>query len=271
MMASRARPLGVALGRGRVADVRRNGTRHRGFLDQPLGYRTIVNLLTEQVEFANVIVLTQADLASARDLGELKAILGKLNPAARLIEATFGKTALRTILNTGLFDLEEAEQSRGWQEELAKGHHTPETEEYGIGSFVFRDSRPFHPARFLVYVNEGWSPEVIRSKGLFWLASRPADALSWGQAGGSLRAESAGAWWASIERPELHPAFRENQATILARWDARFQERVNELVFIGQDMNEPAIRRALAACLCTETEIGQWQRGGQFADPWPTF
>jgi G3E family GTPase len=237
----------------------------------PEDQRTIVNLLTEQVEFANVIVLNKADLVSTRDLGELKAILNKLNPAARVVEASFGKTPLRNILNTGLFNFEEAEQSRGWQEELAKGHHTPETEEYGIGSFVFRDNRPFHPARFWDYVSEGWPPEVIRSKGLFWLASRPDDALNWGQAGGSLRAESAGAWWASIERPELNPAFRENRATIMARWDKRFQDRVNELVFIGQDMQEPTIRRELEACLCTEAEISQWQRGGQFTDPWPAF
>ncbi len=237
----------------------------------PEDQRTIVNLLTEQVEFANVIVLNKADLVSAHHLGELKAILNKLNPAARVVEASFGKTPLRNILNTGLFNFEEAEQSRGWQEELAKGHHTPETEEYGIGSFVFRDSRPFHPVRFWDYVSEGWPPEVIRSKGLFWLASRPDDALNWGQAGGSLRAESAGAWWASIERPELHPAFRENRELILNRWDQRFQDRVNELVFIGQDMQEPAIRRELEACLCTEAEISQWQRGGQFADPWPNF
>jgi G3E family GTPase len=237
----------------------------------PEDQRTIVNLLTEQVEFANVIVLNKADLVSTATLGELKAILNKLNPAARVVEATFGKTPLRHILNTGLFNFEEAEQSRGWQEELAKGHHTPETEEYGIGSFVFRDSRPFHPARFWAYVSEGWPPEIIRSKGLFWLASRPDDALNWGQAGGSLRAESAGSWWAAIERPELHPAFRENRATIMARWDQRFQDRVNELVFIGQDMNEPVIRQELEACLCTEAEVRQWQQGGQFPDPWPAF
>ncbi len=233
--------------------------------------RAIVNLLTEQVEFANVIVLNKADLVSAHHLGELRAILSKLNPAARVVEATFGKTPLRNILNTGLFNFEEAEQSRGWQEELAKGHHTPETEEYGIGSFVFRDSRPFHPQRFWDYISDNWAGEVIRSKGLFWLASRPADALNWSQAGGSLRTESAGSWWASIERPELHPAFRENRATILARWDQRFQDRQNELVFIGQDVPEARVRQELASCLCTEAEIAHWQRGGSFQDPWPQF
>lgn len=237
----------------------------------PEDQRTIVNLLTEQVEFANVIVLNKADLVPASTLGELQAILRKLNPNARFIEASYGQVPLRDILNTKLFNKEEAEQSAGWQQELAKSHHTPETEEYGISSFVFRDSRPFHPARFWQYVSEGWPGEVIRSKGLFWLASRPADALSWGQAGGSLRAESAGSWWAAIERPELHPAFRENRELILSRWDQRFQDRVNELVFIGQDMDEPRIKQELEACLCTETEINQWQHGSQFADPWPAF
>jgi len=237
----------------------------------PTDQRTIVNLLTEQVEFANVIVLNKADLVPAATLGELRAILRKLNPNARFVEARFGQVPLHDILNTRLFNQEEAEQSVGWQQELAKSHHTPETEEYGIGSFVFRDSRPFHPARFWQYVSEGWPGEVIRSKGLFWLASRPADALGWGQAGGSLRAESAGSWWAAIERPELHPAFRENRALILSRWDQRFQDRVNELVFIGQDLDEARIRQELDACLCTEAEIGQWLRGGHFDDPWPAF
>ncbi|AMJ66639.1 GTP-binding protein [Hymenobacter sp. PAMC 26628] len=237
----------------------------------PQDQRTIVNLLTEQVEFANVLVLNKTDLVEPRFVGELKAILGQLNPGARIVEATFGRVGLEHVLNTGLFNFEEAEQGRGWQEELKKAYHTPETEEYGIGSFVFRDPRPFHPRRFWDYIADGWPGEVIRSKGLFWLASRPADALNWGQAGGSLRTESAGSWWAAIERPERHPAFLENRAAILARWDARFQDRQNELVFIGQDVPEARVRQELAACLCTEAEIGHWQRGGAFEDPWPQF
>ena len=237
----------------------------------PEDVRTIVNLLTEQIEFANVIVLNKADLVEPRFLGELRAMLGQLNPGARLVEASFGKIDLAHVLHTGLFNFAEAEQGRGWQEELKKTHHTPETEEYGIGSFVFRDNRPFHPQRFWDYISDGWAGEVMRSKGLFWLASRPADALNWSQAGGSLRTEGAGAWWASIERPERHPAFLENRETILARWDKRFQDRQNELVFIGQDVPEARVRQELAACLCTEAEISHWQRGGSFEDPWPQF
>ncbi len=233
----------------------------------PEDRRTIVNLLTEQIEYANVIVLNKADLVPTATLGELKAVLRKLNPGARFVEASFGQIPLHDILNTRLFDQEQAQQTAGWHEELKHSPHPPETEEYGIGSFVFRDSRPFHPARFWAYVSERWPAKVIRSKGLFWLAARPADALNWGQAGGSLRAESAGSWWAAIERPELHRAFRENRELILSRWDKRFQDRVNELVFIGQDLEEAGIRQELEACLCTEAEVSQWQRGGQFADP----
>ena len=237
----------------------------------PQDERAIVNLLTEQVEFANVIVLNKADLVSAHHLGELRAILRQLNPQARLVEASFSKVGLEHILHTGLFNFEAAEQSRGWQEELKKGTHTPETEEYGIGSFVFRASRPFHPQRFWDYIADNWAGEIIRSKGLFWLASRPDDALSWSQAGGSLRTESAGSWWAAIEHPEQHPAFLANRAAILARWDKRFEDRQNELVFIGQDVPEERVRQELAACLCTEAEITHWQRCGTFPDPWPQF
>jgi G3E family GTPase len=237
----------------------------------PQDQRTIVNLLTEQVEFANVIVLNKADQVTEHQLGELRAILQKLNPGARIVPALFGQVAPAQILNTGLFNQEEAEQTIGWKEELEKAHHTPETEEYGISSFVFRDARPFHPARFWRYVSEQWHPGIIRSKGLFWLASRPNQALNWGQAGGSLRAESAGSWWAAIANPEQHPAFMENRATILQRWNPQFQDRLNELVFIGQDLPEEQIRAELTSCLCTEAEIRRWQQGGTFPDPWPQF
>jgi G3E family GTPase len=235
----------------------------------PNDQRTIVNLLTDQIEFANVIILNKTDLVSAHHLGEVRAILRKLNPKALVIDSTFGQVPLAEILNTGRFNQEESEQTTGWQEELNKPFHTSETEEYGIGSFVFRENRPFHPERFWDYISAGWPAEVIRSKGLFWIAARPNDALSWSQAGGSVRAESAGSWWAAIADPERHPTFQENRATILARWDKRFQDRVNEIVFIGQDLDEARVRQELNECLCTEAEIKHWQQGGNFLDPWP--
>lgn len=166
----------------------------RDLTDIPGDSRTIVNLLTDQVEFANVIILNKVDLVSTENLGLLRAAIQKLNPSARVIDSTFSKVDLKEIINTKLFDFEEAEQSAGWIEELKKEAHTPETEEYGIASFVYRSRRPFHPDRFWNYVNDEWDASIIRSKGLFWLASRPDSALSWSQAGGSLRAEPVGVW-----------------------------------------------------------------------------
>ena len=234
-------------------------------------YRTIVNLLTDQIEFANVIVLNKADLVSEDTLSVLRAVIKKLNPTAQLINSEFSKVDLKYILNTGLFNFEEAEQSAGWIEELKKDEHTPETEEYGIGSFVYRSKRPFDPVRFWQYVQQKFPSNIIRSKGLFWLASRPDQALIWGQAGGSLRADSAGVWWSSMpfqKRVQFLP-FLENQETIEAEWDATFGDRKNEIVFIGQGMNEQKIRNLLDACLATDKELESnlWRRG--YEDEWP--
>lgn len=161
-------------------------------------HRTIVNLLTDQIEFANVIVLNKTDLVTPEHLKILKATLLKLNPSVRVIESSYSKIATKEILNTGLFDFDEAEQSAGWIEELQKEEHVPETEEYGISSFVFRSKKPFDPNRFWEFVQHIFPNTIIRSKGLFWIASRPEQALVWGQAGGSLKADSAGVWWSSM-------------------------------------------------------------------------
>lgn len=234
-------------------------------------YRTIVNLLTDQIEFANVIILNKTDLVTPEHLGVLKAAIHKLNPTAKIIESTFSQVAPKEILNTGLFDFEEAEQSAGWIEELNKEEHTPETEEYGIGSFVYRTKKPFDPQRFWHYVETKFPSSIIRSKGLFWLASRPGQALVWGQAGGSLRADSAGVWWSSMpfEKRIEYLAFVENQDHIESGWDNTFGDRKNEIVFIGQNMDEQQIRADLDTCLATDAEIaeGSWRRG--YADDWP--
>jgi len=233
--------------------------------------RTIVNLLTDQVEFANVILLNKTDLVSAEELGVLKSTIQKLNPGARIIESTFSKVAPKEILNTGLFNFEEAEQSAGWIEELNKEEHTPETEEYGIGSFVYRSSKPFDPVRFWSYIQYMFPAAVIRSKGLFWLASRPNDAIVWSQAGGSLRADKAGVWWSSMPMRERmqYAAFVHNRQEIESDWDGTFGDRKTELVFIGQDMDEGLIRAELDTCLATKEELasGAWKRG--YADTWP--
>ena len=241
--------------------------------DDPNDNRTIVNLLTDQIEFANVIILNKTDLLSPIQVGELKAIIQKLNPKAKILQSTFGKVNPNEILNTGLFDFDEASNGTNWLEELAKAKHTPETEEYGISSFVFRDARPFHPERFWHYINNYWHAGIIRSKGLFWIASRPKDALNWGQAGGSVRADSAGTWWAGVPAWErnFYPAWRESKDLIMQRWDERFGDRINELVIIGQDLDQAAIVEELQECLCTEEEIRLMEKKGKFNDPFPAF
>jgi len=234
-------------------------------------FRTIVNLLTDQIEFANVIVLNKVDLVSKDDIGVLRSAIKKLNPSARIIESSFCQIDSKNILNTGLFNFEEAEQSAGWIEELNKAEHTPETDEYGIGSFVFRSNKPFDPNRFWDYIQNKFPATIIRSKGLFWLASRPGQAISWSQAGGSLKADSAGVWWSSMpyEKRIQYVSFVDNQNYIESNWDKFYGDRKNELVFIGQEMDEELIRKELADCLSTEKEIvnKDWKEG--YKDSWP--
>ena len=234
-------------------------------------FRTIVNLLTDQIEFANVIVLNKTDLVTKEHLGLLKAAIQKLNQSAKIIETTYSKLAPKEILNTGLFNFEEAEQNAGWIEELNKDEHTPETEEYGISSFVYRSKKPFDPKRFWEYVQNKFPNTVIRSKGLFWLSSRPDQALVWSQAGGSLKADGAGVWWSSMtfEKRMRNLSFVQNQKEIESDWDKNFGDRKNELVFIGQKMDEQLIRKELDYCLATEEELNsqEWKAG--YSDNWP--
>lgn len=243
----------------------------RKLTDMDGDYRTIVNLLTDQIEFANVIILNKTDLLDAASVDVIERMLKKLNPGATFIRSCFGKVPLQTIVNTGLFNYEEAEQQAGWIEELKKDHHAPETDEYGIGSFVYRSRRPFHPDRFWNYVNAKFPDNIVRSKGLFWIASRPQQALSWSQAGGSLRADSAGVWWASMPFGERirFASFIENQERIESRWDADFGDRQTELVFIGQQMDEAQIRTDLEKCLATPAEIERMWKGLDTSDEWP--
>ncbi|KOY85607.1 hypothetical protein AD998_05075 [bacterium 336/3] len=235
--------------------------------------RTIVNLLTDQIEFANVIVLNKADLVKPQHLEELKAVLHKLNPSAKVVTSSFGKIQTSDIINTHLFNYDEASQSAGWIHELNNQEHTPETEEYGISSFVFRNKRPFHPERFWNYLANDWHSTIIRSKGLFWIASRPDVALSWGQAGGSLRADPAGVWWMSMPFSQrmMYASFVENKDWIESRWDKEFGDRMNELVLIGQDMHKEIIIKELEDCLCTDEEWQSVKDGKKLNDPFPKF
>jgi G3E family GTPase len=230
--------------------------RDRNLTDLEGDYRTIVNLLTDQIEFANVILLNKTDLVDEDTVGVLEAAIKKLNPGATIIRSSFGKVAPQAILNTGLFDFEEAQNSAGWQKELEAGTHTPETEEYGISSFVYRSQRPFHPERFWHFLNEEYPNNLIRAKGLFWLVSRPDVAISFSQAGGSSRIDRAGVWWASMPMAERvrYGAFVDNQQAIESRWHKLWGDRMTELVFIGQDLDKAAIVEALNGCLLRSDE-----------------
>ena len=234
-------------------------------------HRTIVNLLTDQIEFANVIILNKSDLVTKDEISILNTIIKKLNPSAKIIESTFSKIDINEIINTGQFNFEEAEQSAGWLEELNKDEHKPETEEYGISSFVFRNKRPFDPEKFWNYIQKGFPLSVIRSKGLFWLASRPKQALIWGQAGGSLKADSAGVWWSSMpfKNRIQQIAFIENQDEIEKNWDKTYGDRKNEIVFIGQNMNEDLIRSHLESCLLGEGDLKNLDIENGYEDVWP--
>ncbi|WP_433902926.1 GTP-binding protein [Sphingobacterium puteale] len=234
--------------------------RDRELTDDDHDNRAIVNLLTDQIEFANVIILNKVDLVAEETIGTLEAAIGKLNPEAKLIRTQFGKVNPEAIMGTGAFDFEEASASAGWIREL-ETEHRPETDEYGISSFVFRSQRPFHPQRLHTYLNERYPRNIIRAKGLLWMASRPDIAISFSQAGGSVRMESAGAWWCSM--PEAtrsqYPIYAEVKNDLLRRWHPEWEDRKNELVFIGQHLKREEYLAELESCLLTVEESEDWR------------
>jgi G3E family GTPase len=215
--------------------------------------RTVTELLIDQVEFANVIVISKVDLVSQTDLEKLRGVLHHLNPDAVLINADHGEIPLTALLNTGLFDFEKAAQAPGWLKTL-RGEHTPETEEYGISSFVFRARLPFHPERFRKYFIQGEWPGVVRSKGVFWIATRKQYSIQWSQAGDACTLQPGGKWWVSTPREEW-PTDEEFALNIKKNWDERFGDRMQELVFIGMGMDRERIEVTLNAALLTEDEL----------------
>jgi len=232
--------------------------------------RTVVDLLIEQVEFCDVIVVNKLDLIDEADKSRLIAILQRLNPRAKIEPAEFGRVALDKVLATGLFDFDEAARAPGWLQEL-RGTHTPETEEYGIHSFVYRARRPFHPQRFFDWVQSEW-PGVVRSKGFFWLATHPTLAGSWSQAGAVARHGPAGRWWAA-GAPENWPQDPEVVAMIRKQWDDDVGDARQELVLIGIAMDEARLRAHFDACLLTDAEMAAgpngWMAWGNPFEEWP--
>ena len=214
--------------------------------------RPIVELLVDQVEFADVLVISKIDLVPAEDVERLEGILHALNPGARVVRAERGALPLGEIMGTGRFDFDRAAASPGWARGL-EGEHLPESETYGISSFVYRARRPFHPARFAACLESDW-PGVLRSKGFVWLATRPDDVGEWSQAGGSGRLTRLGQWWADVPRSEW-PQDPEERAHLEASWAEPWGDRRQELVLIGVGMDRAALTASLDACLLTEPEL----------------
>jgi G3E family GTPase len=225
--------------------------RTRGVAVDEQDERNVVDLLIDQIEFANVIIINKIDAATPDELGRLEAAIVRLNPDARIMRAERCAIDVQAILNTGLFDFDAAAAAPGWLKEL-RGEHIPETEEYGIGSFVYRARRPFHPQRLWDFMAEDWG-EVLRSKGLFWLATRLDAVGIWSQAGGLAHTEPGGFWWASIDKSDW-PDDLESQTAIHADWVEPWGDRRQELVIIGMHLDVGGLTQSLDACLLTDEE-----------------
>ncbi|MEM7227579.1 MAG: zinc metallochaperone GTPase ZigA [Planctomycetota bacterium] len=231
--------------------------------------RTIVDLLTDQIEFANVIVINKCDLVSDEEAERLEGILHHLNPGARTLRVSQGAVDVSQVVGTGLYDEYAASQMPGWVKEL-NGEHTPETEEYGISSFVYARRRPFHPRRLMEAIGTGLEG-VIRSKGYIWVATRPHICGVWSQAGASLQIDRAGYWFASVER-ERWPQDPETRDWIDSYWDENVGDCRQEIVFIGVAMDRKAIEAVLDAALVTDVEMmGGPERWARFEDPLPSW
>jgi G3E family GTPase len=220
--------------------------------------RDVVDLLIEQIEFCNVLCLSKVDLLKPAAVAKLEAILHHLNPDAKIIYSDRGKVPLDAIFNTGLFDFERAESAPGWLKEL-RGEHTPETQAYGIRSFVYRARRPFHPSRFAAYVEKPWKG-VLRSKGFAWLATRSDWVAIWSQAGKTCSLEPGGKWWATVPK-EQWPEEEALRQTLLNDFHPQWGDRRQELVFIGINMDEQKLRAGLDRCLLSDEELARGPSG----------
>jgi G3E family GTPase len=232
--------------------------------------RNLVDLLVSQLEMADVVVINKVDLASPEELRRVEGIVRGLNPAAHIVHSRFGSVPLQEVLDTKRFDMEKAQESAGWQKEL-EGKHTPETEEYGITSFVWRADRPFHPKRLQDALEADW-PGVVRSKGFFWAATRPAEVIGWSQAGRLGRLDRAGWFWAAVGK-EHWPTEPELVAKIEADWHPRWGDRKQELVVIGRvgAMNRAELEARFHKALLTDQEMKSEASWAKLPDPLPRF
>ncbi|OME94101.1 cobalamin biosynthesis protein CobW [Paenibacillus amylolyticus] len=227
--------------------------------------RDVVDLLIDQIETCDVLLLNKCDLVDDTELNKLEGIIRKLQPNAKIIRTENGQVNPSEILNTGRFDFEKVSMSAGWIQELEKESHTPETEEYGIGSFVYRRRKPFHPSRLAEFMSY-WPEEVVRAKGLVWLAVEGDVAASLSQAGPSIQFGPAGHWVAALPEADKEEILR-NEPDVLEKWDAQWGDRQTELVMIGIELERASIEDELDQCLLSDEEmLGDW---GHFDNPLP--
>ena len=231
--------------------------------------RSVADLLVDQIEFADVILISKTDLVEDKDIDKLKAIIKTLNTQAEIIPIKEGNVEIDKVLNTGLFDFAKAKEAPGWLKEM-RGEHIPETEEYGISSFTYTARRPFLPEKFYNFLHSTEKyGKLIRSKGFFWLGSRLEYAGQWSQAGGIARYGFAGMFWRSVPKQDW-PTDEQTLASIKANWVEPFGDMRQELVFIGQGLDESAIKKALDECLVSEDDM---LKGEEFwtnlDDPFP--
>lgn len=233
--------------------------------------RNVADLLVDQIEFCDVLLISKTDLISPQQLEELQAILHKLNPAADIIPMLRGQVLLARVLNTGRFDFERAQQAPGWLQEM-RGEHTPETEEYGISSFTYKARRPFHPQKLHdFFADPSIKGKLLRSKGFFWLASRPQWAGQWSQAGGVAQHGAAGMFWKAVPK-DRWPEDEEHLSYIMERWEEPFGDMRQELVFIGQNLDRDQVVALLDACLLTDEELLKGQEyWTSLPDPFPEW
>jgi G3E family GTPase len=233
--------------------------------------RSVADLLIDQVEFSDVILINKIDLISPGELIQLQGILRSLNTEAEIIAIQDGRVELRKLLNTGKFSFEHAQQAPGWLKEM-RGEHIPETEEYGISSFVYTARKPFHPQRFYDFIHQPWSEgKLLRSKGYFWLATRPDYAGQWSQAGGIAHYGYAGMFWKAVPRNEW-PQDEDYLKSILEKWQEPHGDRRQELVFIGQNIDQQGMCQWLDECLVTDEESQAGEKyWSTLEDPFPVW
>lgn len=232
--------------------------------------RSIAMLLMDQVEFANVIILNKIDLVSNEDAEQLTALLKEFNPYARILTASHGRIDPKEILHTGLYDEETASAMTGWLSE-PRYQREPETEEYGIGSFVYRARRPFHPERLWQFLNGQRIKQVLRSKGILWLATRSEIAGQWAHVGTCCELNPGGHWWAVVPESEW-PDDPELRAEVQSAWQDGIGDRRQEIVFIGVAMDRSGIEEDLNRCLLTTEEMRQGDAAWAiWPDPFPVW